>query len=371
MLCIVPAMRALRAGLPEAEVTLLGLPWARTFVERFARYFDGFIEFPGYPGIPERVPSIGELPGFLAEIQARQFDLALQMHGSGIISNPFTVMLGARVNAGFYLPGQYCPDPQRFLAYPASEAEVRRHLRLMEFLGLPLQGEHMDFPVRASDRQELEDALRDTVAARRLQPGNYVCLHAGAFEPARRWPVERFATVADALAERGLQIVLTGSAGEAGLAAEVAARMRRSAIDLTGQTGLGALAALFSRARLLITNDTGVSHLAAALAVPSVVIFLASDPVRWAPVDRRLHRSLGGNAGAPVGGADGAEHFGWGPTAGGVAACHCRSTREQRCLREGCILQGDLDQPPLAVDVTPEMVLAEADALLGEVVRAA
>jgi ADP-heptose:LPS heptosyltransferase len=46
LLCIVPAVRALRAAVPEAQITLLSLPWAKTFVERFDRYFDGFIEFP-------------------------------------------------------------------------------------------------------------------------------------------------------------------------------------------------------------------------------------------------------------------------------------------------------------------------------------
>ncbi len=378
LLCTTPAMRALRVALPAAEITLLSLPWAQTFVERFDRYFDSFIEFPGYPGIPERVPPIAQLPGFLAEVQARQFDLALQMHGSGIISNPFTVMLGARINAGFYLPGQYCPDPGRFLAYPAGEAEVRRHLHLMEFLGLPLQGEEMDFPLRESDRQELDEIG----PAHALREREYVCLHAGAYEPARRWPAERFATVADALAARGLQIVLTGSAGEAGLAAQVAARMRAPAVDLAGKTSLGALAVLLSRSRLLLTNDTGVSHLAAALAVPSVVIFLASDPLRWAPLDRRLHRSVGGNAGSLLAGADGAEHSGWEPALSWApppaapdmtppAVCACRCGVTQRCLRDGCIRPDEGDARRHPVDVTPETVLEEAGALLGEHVHGA
>src|SRR3954447_12677434 len=118
LLCAVPALRALRAALPEAEVVLVGLPWARALVERFDRCLDGFLEFPGYPGLPERTADLARIPAFLAEAQARRFDLAIQMQGSGGITNPLTVLLGARANAGFFRPGEYCPDAGRFVRYP-------------------------------------------------------------------------------------------------------------------------------------------------------------------------------------------------------------------------------------------------------------
>ena len=63
-------------------------------------------------------------------------------------------------------------------------------------------------------------------------------------------------------------------------------------IDLAGRTPLGTLAALLSDARLLVCNDTGVSHLADALSVPSVVISTGNNPERWAPIDQHLHRVL-------------------------------------------------------------------------------
>jgi ADP-heptose:LPS heptosyltransferase len=71
--------------------------------------------------------------------------------------------------------------------------------------------------------------------------------------------------------------------------------MRYPSVNLAGQTDLGTMAALLSQASLLVSNDTGVSHLAAALRVPSVILFLASDPRRWAPQDRELHRVVGRN----------------------------------------------------------------------------
>jgi ADP-heptose:LPS heptosyltransferase len=288
LLCSVPAWRALRHAYPRARITLIGLPWAETFVARFHRYLDDFLEFPGYPGIPERPLAARAFPGWLAAAQAREFDLAIQMHGNGSYINEFTLLLGAARTAGYYLPSLYCPDADRFLPYPDSGSEIARHLRLMAFLGVPAQGTHLEFPLHEADWQ----ALAAIPAVRHLPAGGYVCVHPGASAAGRRWAPGEFARVADGLAAYGLPVVLTGSADERDLTEAVAAAMRHPAVDLAGQTGLGALAALLRRARLLVSNDTGVSHLAAALRLPSVVIFTGSDPDRWAPLNRTRHRII-------------------------------------------------------------------------------
>jgi ADP-heptose:LPS heptosyltransferase len=156
----------------------------------------------------------------------------------------------------------------------------------MEHLGFPSTGEDLEFPLYEDDFARLSQVHR----AGSLKPGAYACVHPGAADPLRRWSPENFAAVADRLATEGLQIVLTGTAQERRLTAAVARRMKAPALDLAGQTDLGSLAALLSRARLLVCNDTGVSHLAAALHVPSVVVFTATDPARWAPLNGNLHR---------------------------------------------------------------------------------
>ena len=291
LLCAVPAWRALRAFLPESHIALIGLPWARAFVRRFHRYIDEFIEFPGYPGLPERPVSVRSVPGFLSHMQARHFDLALQMHGSGHFVNEIVMLFRASAAAGFYVPGALCPDESRFLFYPDGVSEIRRHLRLMEFLGVPLRGEELEFPLTPED----EEALLTVEEARGLIPREYACLHPGGRGANRRWSPEEFAGVGDALFARGLQVVLTGTADEADLARTVERNMRSRPIGLTGRTDLGAMGVLMSRARLLVANDTGVSHMAAALHLPSVIVVTGSDPVRWGPLNRRRHRLISGS----------------------------------------------------------------------------
>jgi ADP-heptose:LPS heptosyltransferase len=338
MLCLVPALRSLRSALPDAHVTLVGLPGARWMLERFPRYLDDFLEFPGFPGIPEVPADSRRLTEFLASVQGR-FDLALQMHGSGSNSNAFTLLLGARITAGFYLPALWCPSPAHFAPYPAHLHEVRRWLALMEFLGLPAGIEELEFPVQPADREGLRAAW----------PGNrsgYVCLHPGAHEAPRRWPVECFASLGNALADEGMTVVLTGTAAEREITSSVARAMRRDSVDLAGRTDLGTLAALMQGAALVVCNDTGVSHLAAALKTPSVVIFAASDPGRWAPLDGELHRALGRI------------------NPENINACrHTPEIKGHRCLRDACsslITVPEVDWAPAEV----EEVLRQARELL-------
>lgn len=284
MLCAVPALRALRAAFPQAHVTLIGLPWARTFVDRYASYVDDFLEFPGFPGLPEREAVAADVLAFLAEAQRRRFDLALQLHGSGRHVNECVQLLGARRTAGFHRVGDAVPDRARFLAWPEEGTEAQRLLRLVEHLGIEPRGEALEFPLLDRDVVDLETAPGVPAPGTR-----FCCVHPGARYASRRWLPERFAEVADALAREGLRVVLTGVAEEADVTARVRSLMRADAADLTGQLSLGALAALVRRAEIVVCNDTGMSHIAAAVGTPSVVVSSGSDAVRWMPANRHRH----------------------------------------------------------------------------------
>jgi ADP-heptose:LPS heptosyltransferase len=288
LLCAVPTFRALRAAFPEAEISLIGLPWAETFVERFEPFLNHFIGFPGHPMLPEQPVHLDQVSAFLETTQAQHFDLILQMHGAGRVTNALIGWMGARLSAGFFSPGEPCPNPRTFLVYPEDLPEIWRGLSLLSHLGIPPQGDELEFPIFKQDRDSFQ-ILADQYG---LVDRNFAVIHPGASIAAKRWPVESFASVGDWLTREGLKVVLTGVAGERPITAAVMAQMKAAGVDLTGQTDLGTLAVLLEKARLLICNDTGISHIGAALKIPSVVLFSGSEWRRWAPLDHELHRVI-------------------------------------------------------------------------------
>jgi ADP-heptose:LPS heptosyltransferase len=287
LLLSVPALRSLRAGFPQAEITLIGLPWAEWFVNRFHRYVDRLIEFAGFPGILEVDYDPERSNAGIDALRREDFDLVIQLHGSGETSNPFiqAITCPDKLSAGLYL-GQRPSFLTYAAEYPSKAPEVLRSLTLTGALGCPDTGTALELPLLPADHEEADALLHTFPGARPL-----IGMHAGARSPARRWPPERFAAVADSLArEYGARILLTGTASEAELVAGVAARMTEPAVNFTGATSLGGLAALISRLDLFISNDTGPAHIAHALDTPSVTIFGPAEFERWAPHDRERHR---------------------------------------------------------------------------------
>ena len=286
MLVALPALRALRGCFPHAEITLIGLPWACWFADRFSMYVDQFVEFPGWPGIAEAPYEPEKTAAFLREQQAYGYDLAIQMHGSGEITNAFVFALGADRSAGFYAgerPAQLWPATP----YPDDLPEVLRLLHIAELFGAGNPDPSLEFPVTEDDRAELSGLLPLQATGTPLRVG----LHPGASAPSRRWPEDRFADVANRLVDRfGAQIILTGGPDEIEIAEMVAVQIEAPVTNLAGQTSLGGLAALLSGLNLFVTNDTGPSHIANAIGTPSVTIFGPADVRRWAPLDTERHR---------------------------------------------------------------------------------
>ena len=113
--------------------------------------------------------------------------------------------------------------------------------------------------------------------------GPYVVCNPGASREDRRWEPERFAAVADTIHALGFEVVLAGGPADRAIADRVSLAMRRRPANVTGENGVGGMARLIADAELVVTNDTGASHLAAATGTPSVGIFAAGTARETGP----------------------------------------------------------------------------------------
>jgi ADP-heptose:LPS heptosyltransferase len=276
LICATPAIRALRAALPRAEITLITLPLLRDLAMRLPAV-DGYAAFPGYPGLAEQLFDARQVLRFFAGMQAAGLDLALQMHESGLYSNPFTLMLGARWTAGFVRPGDGPGRLDAALPIPRLGHEVDRLLALTAFLGASPQGRYTEFPLWPGDR-----ATAAALLAGRVQP--LIGLHPGARDPARLWAPQALGEAgAEVRRLTGGTVVILAGPGEEDLAEALAAAAGGPCLNLAGQTPLAVLGAVIARLAVLICNDSGPAHVAYALGTPAVAVSDGSSLARYGP----------------------------------------------------------------------------------------
>jgi ADP-heptose:LPS heptosyltransferase len=136
-------------------------------------------------------------------------------------------------------------------------------------------------------RDEAVNSIREVLAQNNVPIEKYAVFVPGSAHKDKCWPRERLAELAERIAERfGLAIVVCGSAGEANIVKEMKALSRTPITDLAGETTLKELVELLRGARLVVSNDTGPGHIAAAMGVPIVMIFGPTNPARIMPYGR-------------------------------------------------------------------------------------
>ena len=273
-----PALDALRAAYPGAEIVLLGCDWHAELLRGRPGPVDRVVVVPPTRGVREAGPEDpAEVERWVAAMRAERFDLAVQMHGGGRWSNPLVARLGARTTIGMRAPD--APPLDRTLPYAWYHPEV---LRLLELVGLAGAA-----PVTLHPRLSLVDGDRPAL----LPPGPLAALHPGADDVRRCWPAASFAAVGDGLAAAGATVVVTGSAAERPGVDAVVAAMRHPAVPLAGALSLPELAGLYGRCAVVVANDTGPRHLAAAVGAATVGVYWAGNLVNAGPGTRLRHRA--------------------------------------------------------------------------------
>ena len=253
LLTAVPALRGLRRAYPGSVITLAAPGWLRPLLEPIDAV-DGLFEVSTL----DRIGPLSPTP-----------DLVVNLHGAGPQS------IDAAVRTGAERIITHCHPARPDLDGPDWRLdlhEVERWCRLLRWSGVP---------VDAGDLRLARPAIPPAQGSESI---GVVVIHPGASAGSRRWPVERFGTVAGDLARSGRQVLVTGSESEFDLANEVVTAAGLPQVgSVAGRLTLDQLAGLVADASLVISGDTGVAHLASAYATPSVLLFGPTPPALWGP----------------------------------------------------------------------------------------
>ncbi len=278
-----PALEALRAAYPSAEIVFLGRRWHHEFLCARPSPVDRVIAIPPSRGVNEDdgPEDRAALEAFFPAMQRECFDIALQLHGGGRNSNPFAQRLGARLTVG--LKAADAPALDRWIPYIYFQQEILRYLEVVSLVGARPVALEPHISVTEADLAEAE-----AIVPHSGKP--VVVLNPGASEPRRRWPVEKFAKLGNALVRAGAHVAINGTPGERELVEGITGKMESEAQGLCGQLSLGGLAGLLSRCRVAVSNDSGPLHLAGAVGTPTVGIYWCGNLINGGHLNRARHR---------------------------------------------------------------------------------
>ena len=268
-----PTCAAIRRAYPTARLTwLVKREWAG-LVERI-------------DGVDRVWPVKSTLKGWLSQVPALRtegFDLVVDLQGL-FRSAAIGWFSGSPLFVGFANGREGSPRfYSRCVTVPEAEMHaVDRYLLVAKAVGTAESGvPEFRFRIPPTDYDEVDRLL----IRAGVTPGtSWVAMNVSARWPTKRWPAASFAEVADRLQQEGYGVVaMIGGPDERADVAEVKGMMKTPAIDLAGATAVGLLPALLSRASMLITNDSGPMHIAAAVGTPVVALFGPTSAVRTGP----------------------------------------------------------------------------------------
>jgi len=284
-----PLCYSLRARFPGARISWIA---NREYVELLSgvAVLDEVIPF-GRRDAWGRVSSWGRLFALLARLHRSRFDLVLDLQGlmrTAIMS--MATRAPKRIGLETAREGAHRACHETLPGTARTVPAHQRYRRVAQWLGV------RTFP--DVFRLEWDSEIARWADRQLLEAGRPVMVvHAGARWISKRWPAERFASVAaKAIRRLDFSVILAGSRADVRIAQSVESALRKfisggTVLNLAGQTTLPQLSALLQSAALLFSNDSGPMHLAAALGTPVLAIFTCTDPVRSGP-SGQIHELL-------------------------------------------------------------------------------
>lgn len=285
LLFAMPALHALAAAYPDAEIVLLGTPGHAELLDGRPGPVTEVLPVPPAKGVfePPGAPlDGGELDVFVRKVRRQPVDLGVQLHGGGRWSNPLLRRLEPRWSVG--CRSADAAPLTRTVPYRYYQHEVMRALEVVGLAGAPPVVLEPELAVTSADLAAADEVVRGL-------PDPVVALHPGATDPRRRWPAERFSEIATRCAERGCGVVVLGSPAERELVEQVAGGARGPVTALSS-LGLPAVCGVLAGSRVLVGNDSGLRHLAQAVGTATVGVYWMGNVINAGPLGRRQDRVL-------------------------------------------------------------------------------
>ena len=288
-----PAFRAIKTAWPGCYLTLLTSPVGAVVAE-FIPEVDDVISFdvPWVAGKNNQSQAISELA---SQLRRSGFDEAIIFTVQSQSPLPAAMLcymagiprvMGYCRENPYQLMTDWVPDPEVLVA---TRHEVIRQLDLVQRIGCYTEDQRLSFQVPLIDRQQARQQL---TAAGLDFHRPWLVLHPGVSEAKRRYPAEKFAqAIARLIQDFDYQVVLTGTKDEQALTQLIQHQLNGQGLDLAGQLSLGQLAGVIAEAPLLIANNTGPVHIAAAIGTPVVVLYARTNPQHtpWLVPNRVLY----------------------------------------------------------------------------------
>ncbi len=278
-----PALRAVRRAFPAARLSVLIKSELASFFDG-SSWIDEVIPYklsPGPGGLLERL-------SIVRKIHSRHFDLAVIFPNS-FDSALWAALSGVTHRVGFARNGRGFLLTRRAVLTPEAIANHQAHYYLdMLRQTLGVAGDAADCAPDVHEPHRVK--MRAWLAERRCRPdGRLIALApAAAYGPAKEWPLDRYATLVDLIADRyGAECVLIGAPGERTKCERVAANARNGAIVAAGEANIGEIIAMLSIADGFAGNDSGAMHVAGAIGIPTVGIFGSTSAARTSPLGPR------------------------------------------------------------------------------------
>lgn len=215
---------------------------------------------------------------FAKQIRKNNYDLGINIHGSWR-SAIILRLINPTYTIGYGKKGQLFLN--RRLAQPHNQHMVDVYLNLLKEMNLRAEP--------SLPYLELKKSVQDEIDKKLIQWGinpeeKLIALNAGGTWPTKRWTVNGFAQLADILNRKYGKVIFVGSAGDLSLVEAIVDLMETKPVIATGKTTLPELAALLARCDLVISNDSGPVHVAAAVGTPTITIFGPSDDLKYRPL---------------------------------------------------------------------------------------